>query len=98
LLVGRLFAFRLRGFHSLEPVTMGRESGGLAKPTKLGALVLDAGGEDAGAVEFRDARGGVLQRVELAAYSTGEATRRAATRRGSTTPRAPRGKSIARPD
>jgi hypothetical protein len=59
---------RLRGFHSLEPVTMD----GDARPTKLGALVLDPGGE-AGAVELRDARGGVLQRSELAEYSTGKA-------------------------
>jgi ketosteroid isomerase-like protein len=62
---------RLRGFHSLEPVTMALESGGRATPTKVGALVLDPGGEDAGVVELRDARGGVLQRVELAPYSTG---------------------------
>jgi len=63
---------RLRGFRSLEPVTMDRESGGQALPTKLGALTLDPG-DDAGIVELRDARGGVLQRVELAAYSTGKA-------------------------
>jgi len=58
---------RLRGFHSLEPVTLD----GDARPTKLGALVLDPGGE-AGAVELRDAHGGVLQRSELTAYSRGK--------------------------
>ncbi|MEO7736415.1 MAG: hypothetical protein ABIY55_35985, partial [Kofleriaceae bacterium] len=63
---------RLRGFHSLAPITMEQERSGAAKMTKLGALMLDPG-DEAGVVELRDAHGGVLQRVELPPYTTGHA-------------------------
>jgi hypothetical protein len=74
---------RLRGFRSLAPVAMDHESSGEDKLTRFGDLVLDPGGGEAGAVELRDARGGVLQRAELAAYSTRSRSRcsRCSTRR-----------------
>ena len=64
---------RLRGFHSLEAVKMESESGGDAKMTKIGALMLDPGTRDDGTVELRDAKGAVLQRAALEPYSTGHA-------------------------
>jgi hypothetical protein len=67
---------RLRGFRSLEVIKLDGGDGGEATTTKLGDLVLTgalAGDPEVLTVELRDAKRGLLQRLEVAAVTTGSA-------------------------